>query len=229
MEAASRDLTGLEFLFGLRGSLGGGVVNNRQANGVAMAHLVKGITLLLADGKIAHYPAKWMDYQPFTSRLMRCRAADPTIPLPVILTVTLQLSRNKKEEIVRKIQHFGTLNKQLWPLEEPSIGPVFRDLSADQPAEAYLQDIKLKKVKIGRARVFPRQANFILTHERGLGAGKTADIYQLVKLMRAKVVELYSERLEEAFEYLGNWQFDPADKTSIVEETELVDRAIEYE
>ncbi len=225
MEAASRDLTGLEFLFGLRGSLGGAVVNNRQANGVSMANLVKGVTLLLADGKIAHYPGKWMDYQPFTSRIMRCRATDPSMTLPIILTVTLQLSRNKKEEILRKIQHFGALNRELWPLEEPSIGPIFRDISAEQPAEAYVQGIQLKKVKIGRARVFPRQPNFILTHERGLGAGKTADIYELVKLMRAKVLELYGERLEEAFEYLGNWQFAPDDGPQL----EVERPEIEYE
>lgn len=208
MEAAGRDLTGLEFLFGLRGTIGGAVVNNRQANGVAIGNLVKGVTLLMPDGKIEHLRGSWMDFEPFGSRLMRCRASDPTAVLPVILTVTLQLSRNKKEEILRKIQHFGSFNKELWPLEEPSIGPVFKDPSPEQSAEAFLQEIQLRKVKIGRARIFPRQQNFILTHERGLGAGRTADIYELVKLMRAKVEELYGVRLVEAFEYLGTWNLD---------------------
>lgn len=206
MEVASRDLTGLEFLFGLRGTIGGATINNRQANGVAIGNLVKGITMLMPDDKIAHYPGSWLDFEPFRTRLMRIRSSDPTAVLPVILTVTLQLSRNKKEEILRKIQHFGAFNKQLWPLEEPSLGPVFRDPSPEQSAEAYLQGIQFKKVKIGRARIFPRQPNFILTHERGIGPGRTADIAQLVSLMRQKVEELYSERLIEAFEYIGNWQ-----------------------
>jgi UDP-N-acetylenolpyruvoylglucosamine reductase len=149
-----------------------------------------------------------MDFEPFGSRLMRCRASDPTSVLPVILTVTLQLSRNKKEEILRKIQHFGAFNRELWPLEEPSIGPVFKDISTDESAEAFLQGIQFKKVKVGRARIFQRQPNFILTHERGLGAGRTADIYQLVQAMKEKVFEMYGQDLQEAFEYLGTWERD---------------------
>lgn len=205
LEAASRDLTGLEFLFGLRGSIGGASVNNRQANGVMISHLVKAVTLLMPDGKIVHYPASWFDYEPFGSRFMRCRRNDPNAILPVILTITLQLSRNKKEEILRKIQHFGAKNRELWPLEEPSIGPVFKDPSPDQSAEAYLQDLHFKKLKIGRARIFSRQPNFILTHELGIGAGRTADIEALTRQIKQKVLEVYSLNLDEAFEFLGNW------------------------
>lgn len=206
MEAASKDLTGLEFLFGLRGTVAGAVVNNRQANGVSIGTHVKGVTLLMPDGKIEHVRGSWMDFQHLSSRLMRCRATDPDMTLPVILTVTFQLSRNKKEEILRKIQHFGALNRELWPLEEPSLGPVFRDPSPDQSAEAYLQDLELKKTKTGRARIFPRQRNFVLTHERGIGAGRTADIYELVQIMKANALEQYGVELEEAFEYIGSWE-----------------------
>ncbi len=222
MEVATRDLTGLEFLFGLRGSIGGATVNNRQANGVSIGKLVKGLTLLMPDGKVTHYRGSWMDWQPLSSRLMRCRAADGTTVLPIILTVTLQLSQNKKEEILRKIQHFGRFNKQLWPLEEPSIGPIFKDLSSDESAEAFLQGISLKRVKVGQARVFPRQPNFILTREGRLGVGKTADIYELVKQMKQMVKEQYGQNLEEAFEYLGTWDLEP----SYLSET---DDLIEYE
>lgn len=210
METAGRDLTGLEFLFGLRGSVGGAVVNNRQANGVSIGNLIKGITLLMPDGKIEHVKGSWMDFEPFGSRLMRCRATDPVAVLPVILTVTLQLSRNKKEEILRKIQHFGLLNKDLWPLDEPSLGPIFKDPSLEQSAEAFLQGLSFNKVKTGRARIFPRQQNFILTHERGLGAGKTSDIYELVNVMRAQVLENFGVELMEAFEYMGTWDWAKA-------------------
>lgn len=205
MEVAGRDLTGLEFLFGLRGTIGGATVNNRQANGVAVGNVVKGLTLLMPDGKIDHFKGSWMDFEPFTSRLLRARAASPEAVLPVILTITLQLSRNKREEILRKIQHFGSLNRQLWPLEEPSIGPIFRDPAPEQPAEAFLRGIRFRKVKHGRARIFPRNPNFILTHERGLGPVRTSDIYQLVQMMKEKVWELYNQELEEAFEYFGSW------------------------
>lgn len=213
MEAAARDLTGLEFFASLRGTIGGATVNNRQANGVAIGKFVKGVTVLMPDGQVVHQRANWLDFEPFASRLMRVRAADPTALVPTILTVTLQLSRNKKEEIVRKIQHFSTLNKKFWPLEEPSIGPVFRDPSPDQPAEAFLQDILLKKMKTGRARIYPGNHNFILTHDRGLGAGKTADIAELVVAMKKNVFDNYGAYLEEAFEYIGNWEKldDPVD------------------
>lgn len=214
MEVATRDLTGLEFLFGLRGSVGGAVVNNRQANGVSIGKSVKGLTLLMPDGSIEFHKGSWMDWQPLSSRLMRLRRAHPDGPLPVILTVTFQLSRNKKEEILRKIQHLGALNKQLWPLEEPSIGPVFRDPTPEQPAEAFVQELQLKRVKVGRARIFQRHQNFILTHERGMGPGKTADIYELVTLMKDRVLELYNQPLEEAFEYLGTW---PKEEENLIE------------
>jgi UDP-N-acetylmuramate dehydrogenase len=218
MEAATHDLTGLEFLFGLRGSIGGATVNNRQANGVAMSKLVKAVTVLMPDGKIVHHKAAWLDYSDRSSKIMKQRQADRDQPLPVLLTVTLQLSRNKKEEILRKIQHFGALNREMWPLEEPSIGPVFRDLSAEQSADAYLQTLQLRKTKIGRARIFPRQFNFILTHERGLGPGTTADIYKLVTIMKEKVLEAYGQILEEAFEYVGTWNIQqPANPQDLIE------------
>lgn len=205
MEAASRDLTGLEFLFGLRGTIGGATINNRQANGVSIGGHVKHVTLLMPNNTIEHHPGSWLDFEAFSSRLMRIRAADSGAIMPVLLTVTLQLSRNKKEEILRKIQHFGRQNRQFWPLTEPSIGPVFRDPTPEQSAEAFLQDLEFKKVKIGRARIFIRQPNFILTHQRGLGACRTADIDRLVKLMKDKVIGHYGQLLEEAFEYFGTW------------------------
>jgi UDP-N-acetylmuramate dehydrogenase len=209
MEVATRDMTGLEFFFGIRGTIGGATVNNRQANGVSIGKTIKGLTLLMPDGKVTHLPAGWMDFEHLSSRLMRLRKSDPETPLPIILTVTLQLSRNKKEEILRKIQYFGALNKQQWPLEEPSVGPIFRDPSPEQPAEAFLQGIQFKKVKVGRARIFQRNPNFILTHESGFGAGKTADIYQLVQMMKIKVLELYTQELEEAYERIGTWSEGP--------------------
>ncbi len=206
MESAAHDLTGLEFFSSLRGTIGGATVNNRQANGVAIGKFIKGVTVLMPDGAVVHHPVSWLDFEPFISRLMRVRMADQTTLIPTILTVTLQLSRNKKEEIVRKIQHFSTLNKKFWPLEEPSIGPIFRDPALDQPAEAFMQDIALKKMKIGRAKIYPANHNFILTHDRGLGAGKTVDIAQLVLAMKKNVLDNYGVFLEEAFEYIGNWE-----------------------
>lgn len=214
MEVASRDLTGLEFLFGLRGTVGGAVVNNRQANGVTIGSTVKGLTLLMPDGKLAHEKAAWMDFEAHSSRLLRARSSSPEIQLPAILTVTLQLSRNKKEEILRKIQHFGAINREMWPLEEPSIGPIFCDPSPKETALEKLKLLDLRKVKRGRARIFPRQPNFILTNERGLGPGKTADIYELIKAMKGKARQQTNVLLEEAIEYIGDW---PKDQESLIE------------
>lgn len=217
MEVATRDLTGLEFLFGLRGSVGGALVSNRQANGVAFSNVVKGATLLMPDEEIVHQKNNWFHFRPFSSRMTRERVLQSNVIMPVILTVSLQLSRNKKEEILRKIQHFGTLNRHSWPLEEASLGPIFRDPSPDQLAEAFLQEVKLKKTRIGRARIFSRNPNFILTNERGLGSGKSSDVYELIAHMKERVFEMYQYKLSEAFEYLGPW--------TAIEDKEL----IEYE
>lgn len=211
VESASRDLTGLEFLSGLRGTVGGAAVMNRQANGVSLSQIVKSVTVLMPDGQVVTQPVQFMDYSEMSSRLTRVLAnrldLTETPELPVILTVTLQLSRNKKEEIMRKIQHFSQQNRAAWPLTLPSLGPIFKAYQG-RDAEEYLTQAETKRLVQGRAKLVPKQPNFILTHTAGLGASRTSDIMTLTLDLQRAVAKKFDIWLEPNFICYGQWEND---------------------
>ena len=98
--AAGRDLGGLEFLFGVPGTIGGSIYGNAGSFGHEIGDFVKSLTLMLpSDGKmiIVKHTAEWMNFSYRSSRLKSEYILERF--KPVILTATLQLVQRRKDEI----------------------------------------------------------------------------------------------------------------------------------
>ncbi len=216
-EAAARGLGGIEYWFGLPGTIGGAVHNNAETWGHDMSEVVKQVTLMFPpeNGKpdrIERVPVSWLNYQYRTSKLKYWQSESPK---PVILTVTLQLQQQNKEEIMRKMKE----SKQgRWDLNQPkglaSSGSFFKNPGGashlENPAEErkpessagwLLDQVGAKKMRVGGAAVAKEHANFLINP----GTALASDVRALATELKGKVYEKFGIELEEEVEYVGVW------------------------
>ena len=197
MESASKDLAGLEFLAGIPGTVGGAVYGNAGAKGFEIGDYIKTVTLFNPKNKIVRVKAPDLDFSYRSSKLKK-----DSPPKPIILSIKFQLSHNRKEEIVRKIGFYKELRHKTQPWGQTA-GSIFKnpDTSAEMAAGYLLEQANAKKLKVGKAFVSKKHANFVMTS----GKAKAADVRLLIERMREKVRDKHQVVLEEEIEYIGRW------------------------
>ncbi len=213
-EAATRGLGGLEWWFGLPGTIGGAVHNNAETWGHSMGEVVKSITLLFpphgeVDARMEQVPVDWLEYRYRDSKLKSWKGADK----PIILTITMQLRRQPKEQILTRMKE---LKQGRWDLNQPkgvaSAGSFFRnpggsshykpETRRDHDSAGWLlEQVGAKKASIGGAAVSGQHANFMINK----GTASARDIRQLALKLKAKVREQFDIPLHEEVEYIGVW------------------------
>jgi len=199
--AASRDLGGLEFLFGVPGTVGGAIYGNAGAFNYEIGDFVKSVTLLIPqDGKILTEtkPGDWMNFSYRSSRLKT--SYKDQIFKPVILTVTLQLVQRRKDEIMRLVHDNLKQKRQNQPLEERSAGSFFKN--PDKYAAGYLlEEVGAKKLRAGGASFSKKHANFLVNKKNATAS----DVRELAEKAKELVGEKFNIPLEEEIEYIGRW------------------------
>lgn len=220
MEATANDLAGLEFLYGVPGTVGGALYGNAGAYGTAIGDYVKNLTVLQIDPKdnlpkIFQYDRDWMNFEYRQSKLKNIKGRFK----PVILSVRFQFFQNQKEEIMRKLNAYKADRVKTQPIGF-SAGCVFRnpipdelknvtgrgskgmpELPKERRAGYLLDQAGAKKLKIGAAEVSAKHANFVLNKNEA----KAADIRNLIEEMREQVRQKFGITLEEEIEYVGQW------------------------
>lgn len=208
LEAVSRDFSGLEFAYGIPGTIGGAVYGNAGAFGNWIGNSVKAVTLLTVagevEGEIERVDNKWMDFSYRSSRLKKNHQKS------VILSVLIQFARGKKEEILRRLSHYQNLRKEKYP-KEKNCGSIFRNLASSEESRTnappemtagYLLDqAGAKKLKLGGVRVFNGHANMIVNRKNA----NASDARELIDKMRDLVQQKFGKTLEEEIEYVGEW------------------------
>jgi UDP-N-acetylenolpyruvoylglucosamine reductase len=188
MAAASHDLGGIEYLYPIKGSLGGVVYNNLQFNHYSLEQNLKKITLFKSDGEIVTYKAPWLRPTATGTRLKEM--PDKAI----ILTITLQLQRSRQEDIIRKIKELKiTIDT---PLES---GDIFYN-PPNHDIRDLLQSANVKKLRVGDALV-SRNPNRIINRK----AAQAADVRKLIEDMKQAVLDKHGLLPDEIVEYVGSW------------------------
>lgn len=220
LEMVSQNLSGLEFLFGIPGTIGGAVYGNAGAYGQSIGDYVKSATLLLPGkpgekGEIMQLAASWFEFRYRSSKLKEMAG----LRKPVILSVRLQFSQSRQEETMRRLNTWKNKRLESQPIGQ-SAGCVFKnpipeelediygkgsrhmpELPKERTAGYLLDKAGAKKMKVGGARVSAKHANFILN----TGEAKAQDVRKLAEEMRAAVKNKFNITLEEEIEYVGQW------------------------
>lgn len=202
MDSAEHELSGLEPLFGIPGTLGGAIYGNAGANGGEICQFVKYITLLTPDNKIVRYRIDWLKPSYRSTRLKDDKKQGRENP--IVLSAKLQLHSHRKDGIIKKIAVYQKEREKKQPYNQASAGSIFKNLgpSKEESAGYILDQLGVKKLKIKGAVVWQKHANFIINNGKALAS----DIRQLIDDLKNLALNKSQKKLEEEIEYVGEWE-----------------------
>ncbi len=190
-------LTGLEFMAGIPGTVGGAVCGNAGAFGDSIGNYVK--TALIIDEQFA---VKTVDKEFFNFDYRKSNIVNSE---KVILKVTLQLQEGEKEEIVKKVEENKKLRMSKIPYDKPSAGSFFKNvlLSKDSSKRTAVGELIDKAgcrgLRIGDAQVSLKHGNFIIN----VGNAKSKDVLMLAEKLKKVVYDKFGIILEEEVRYIN--------------------------
>ncbi|MGZ3567265.1 MAG: UDP-N-acetylmuramate dehydrogenase [Thermodesulfobacteriota bacterium] len=184
-----KGLTGLEPFFGIPGTVGGGLAMNAGAWGAELKDVLLSITLMKEDGGVIEKPCSKLRFS------YRGLAIPPSW---IILKGRFRLKKGKKEEILERVKSYSEMRKKKQPLDYASAGSVFKN-PQEGPAGKWIEETGLKGLRIGRAMVSDRHANFIIN----LGKAKAEEVLRLMETIEAKVYQEKGISLEREVKVVG--------------------------
>lgn len=182
--ALENSLTGLEFAWGIPGTVGGAVYMNAGAYGGEISKVIESCTYLDEDMNIVTVKVDDMD--------LSYRHSMFTDTKKVILTAEFKLQKSEKSEIKSAMDEKMTARKTKQPLEYPSSGSTFK-----RPVGGYasklIEDCGLKGETVGGAQVSKKHSGFVIN----IGNATCEDILKLIEIVKKTVYEKTGIMLEE--------------------------------
>ena len=174
--ARNKSLGGLEFAWGIPGSVGGAVYMNAGAYGGEIKDVVISSDCMDSDGNIKSFSGNELD---FSYRHSVYSDSDY-----VITDVTFKLEPKNQAEICSRMDELMDRRKTKQPLNRPSAGSVFKRPEGHFAA-ALIEECGLKGFSIGDAQVSEKHSGFIINK----GNATAEDVKQLVKHIQEVVKE----------------------------------------
>ena len=174
--ALNNGLSGLEFAWGIPGTVGGAVFMNAGAYDGEMKNVVHSVSHMTPDGGIGRCEKDdlQMGYRTSVYRSNKC----------IITGVTLKLKKADPEAIRAKMDDFMNRRSTKQPLEFPSAGSVFK-----RPEGAYagalIEQCGLKGKCHGGAQVSDKHAGFIINKDNATAN----DVKSLIREVQTKVFD----------------------------------------
>lgn len=194
--SAGHGLSGLEFLSGIPGTVGGAVWMNAGAFGFEMKDVMSSVSFADSDGRLKDVD---IDDLPFSYRKLD---VDPGW---IVTGCRLLLQKGDESSIRGKVKTYAVRRAESQPMGKATAGSVFKNPPGDF-AGRLIEDAGMKGVELGKAKVSVKHANFI----ENTGGAFAKDIFELMKKVAAKVYETSGIRLEPEVkvvgEGLGPWQ-----------------------
>lgn len=181
--ALNNSLTGLEFAFGIPGSVGGAAYMNAGAYGGEMKDVLIKANHIDSDGNEGSFEGEDLD--------LSYRHSVYSGDSKIITSVVLKLNKGEQSEIEAKMKDFLGRRRDKQPLEYPSAGSVFKRPEG-YFAGALIEQSGLKGKRIGGAMVSEKHAGFIINYDNAT----TTDILELIDYCRETVKAKFGVTLE---------------------------------
>ena len=179
--ALQHGYTGLEFAYGIPGTVGGAVYMNAGAYGGEMKDVLEAVSYLTADGRWVDSEASELDFSYRHSAFEENDAC--------ILGAVLHLEKGDPDAIKARMNELMQKRIDKQPLDKPSAGSTFK-----RPAGAFAAAlIDLRGYRHGGAAVSDKHCGFVVN----LGGATCADVLALCDEVRAIVKEKTGYDLEK--------------------------------
>lgn len=185
--ACESSLTGMEFAFGIPGSVGGAVFMNAGAYGGEICQILTESTYY--DGADHTVKTLSADAHGFGYR----HSAYREHPEWIVLSAAFALQPGEKTAIREKMEDLMGRRMSKQPLEYPSAGSAFKRCEGRFTAQM-IDEAGLKGFSIGGAQVSEKHAGFIINR----GGATSSDVRKLIAHIRAELkkqfdVDIYPE------------------------------------
>lgn len=174
--ALENSLTGLEFAYGIPGTVGGAMYMNAGAYDGEMKDIAVSCDYVTSDGQKGTLSADEMD---LSYRHSAFCDSDK-----IIVSAIFKLEKGSKTEIENKMNELMARRKDKQPVEYPSAGSTFKR-PAGYFAGKLIEECGLRGKSIGGAQVSEKHCGFIINK----GNATSADIEDLIEFVRDEVLE----------------------------------------
>lgn len=194
--ARENSLTGLEFAYGIPGTVGGAVYMNAGAYGGEMAQVVVSADCLARNGERFTLSADELALSYRHSALMDY----PDDDTPIVVGVTLALQTGDRETIATRMRELIAKRQEKQPLEYPSAGSFFKRPTGHF-AGALIEEAGLKGYRVGDAQVSEKHAGFVVNR----GNATARELCGLCEDVQAIVWQKTGVRLEPEVRFVGEF------------------------
>lgn len=189
LEVARQGWSGLEFAYGIPGTVGGAMIMNAGTHLGDLSRVLVSARMLLGDGQVQELPASALG--------LRYRGSSYPVGA-ILLDATLRLQQGERHSIETLMRQSYTKRQQTQPLWLPNAGSIFKN-PPGAAAGRLIESLGLKGTRRGGAEVSAVHANFIVNVEQATAA----DVEALMAHMRERVAHNYATILEPEVHIVG--------------------------
>jgi UDP-N-acetylenolpyruvoylglucosamine reductase len=189
VEARRNGLSGVEFLEGIPGSVGGALRMNAGAMGGQTFDAIESVRLMDFAGNIRQLPPQEM-----TVTYRSCAILKDHVALAAIF----KCKSLPREEIEKRMKSFSEKRWESQPAA-PSAGCIFKNPAAI-PAGKLVDELGLKGTRVGSAVVSAEHGNFIIND----GKATARDVLELIGILKAKAKAERGIELQTEVEIIGD-------------------------
>lgn len=192
-----KGLSGLEFVAGIPGTVGGAIMMNAGAWGGEIAHVITEVELLDHRGHVERRPLTPADFRYRGWRHPHGK---------VVLSGSFALHPEAPAIIGERCHQLVRRRRGGQPKGVASAGSFFKNPPGES-AGRLIEQAGLKGMAIGGAQVSPVHANFLVNS----GQATANDLWRLMRLVQQQVRERSGITLEPEVKFVGRWQANGVD------------------
>ena len=188
--AKNMSLSGLEFAWGIPGSVGGAVYMNAGAYNGEIRDVAVSVDYMDAEGNVRRMRQEELD---FSHRHSAFTDTDH-----VILSASFQLTPASQDQISERMQELMNRRKDKQPINHPSAGSIFKRPEGAFAA-ALIEQCGLKGYAVGGAEVSEKHAGFIVNDRNATAK----DVLSLIEHIKKVVKEQKNIDLTCEIRFIG--------------------------
>jgi len=176
--ATETGLTGIEFVAGIPGTVGGAIVMNAGSHIGSLSGVISEVAVMDFSGYIHTLSNAECEFGYRESIFQHENM--------IILKATITLKRGEKANIQEKVKRIMKKRGKTQPLDKPSAGCIFRNPKGYSAAKL-IEKAGLKGKRINDAQISTIHSNFIVN----LGKAKASDVLALINLVQREIMRKF--------------------------------------